>query len=195
MSPRIRQISDSEVLAAAATVISTLGQRATLADVAAAAGIAPPTLIQRYGSKRGLMLILARQGFGGAAEALAAERAIHASRVEALISALCQRASSLAPDPAMMCMQSSGVEGGASDPDFREIAGKQVREWEQEIRTVLEEAVLWGELRSCDTGELARLVQAVYSGSLCTWAVVRRGTAADSVRQQLEALMGPYLTS
>ena len=70
MSPRIRQISDTEVLAAAATVIATLGQRATLADVAAAAGIAPPTLIQRYDSKRGLLMNLARQGFGGAAEAL-----------------------------------------------------------------------------------------------------------------------------
>lgn len=195
MSPRIRQISDTEVLAAAATVIATLGQRATLADVAAAAGIAPPTLIQRYGSKRGLLMILARQGFGGAAEVLAAARAIHASRVEALISALCQRAASMVPDPAMMCMQLIGLQGGASDPDFREIAAKQMREWEQEIRTLLDEAVLWGELRSCDTATLARLVQAVYSGSLSAWAVLRRGTAAESVREQLETLMRPYLTS
>lgn len=195
MSPRIRQISDTEVLAAAATVIATLGQRATLADVAAAAGIAPPTLIQRYGSKRGLLMILARQGFGGAAEALAAARAIHASRVEALISALCQRASGMLPDPAVMCMQLIGLQGGASDPDFREIAEKQVHEWEQEIGNLLDEAVLWGELRSCDTKALARLVQAVYSGSLCAWAVVRRGTPAESVREQLETLLESYLTS
>ena len=163
--------------------------------MAAAAGIAPPTLIQRYGSKRGLLMILARQGFGGAAEALAAARAIHASRVEALISALCQRASGMLPDPAVMCMQLIGLQGGASDPDFREIAEKQVHEWEQEIGNLLDEAVLWGELRSCDTKALARLVQAVYSGSLCAWAVVRRGTAAESVREQLETLLESYLTS
>lgn len=192
MSPRIRQVSDAEVLAAAAAVFASLGARATLSDIAAAAGIAPPTLIQRYGSKRALLLLLARQGFGSAAEVFAAARAIHGSRVEALIGGLCECASSAAAGPAVLAMRA--LQSDLADADFREIAGKQAREWQEEIRSLLDESVLWGELQACDCRRLATLVQATYSGAIWMWAVLRQGTAADSVRGQLEMLLAPYRT-
>ena len=60
---RPRRISNEAVLAGALRVMFRGGPAEfTLAAVAAEAGIAPPTLMQRFGDKRGL--ILARPGPG-----------------------------------------------------------------------------------------------------------------------------------
>src|SRR5918992_5126590 len=66
MSPRPRTIDDGDILQAAAMTISRVGpSNFTLADVASAVGLSPATLVQRFGSKRGLMLALAEQGVAG----------------------------------------------------------------------------------------------------------------------------------
>ena len=54
---RRKTISDEAVLDAAATVMFAKGPTGfTLADVARAAGIAPATLVQRFGDKHGLVV-------------------------------------------------------------------------------------------------------------------------------------------
>src|SRR5580698_2148407 len=54
---RTKAISDEAVLAAAAAVMFAKGpSEFTLADVAKAAGIAPATLVQRFGDKHGLIV-------------------------------------------------------------------------------------------------------------------------------------------
>lgn len=192
--PRSRQVPDEEVLAATAQAIVRLGPEMTLADVAAAAGIAPATLIQRYGSKRALLLILARRGFGSAATLFGAARGIHASRVEALIGTLCEAASGMTPDPAWLAIRLAGVHGDSCDPDLREIADRQMREWQGEIRNLLDEAILWSELRECDRAQLAQAVHAIYVGALWQWAVMRQGKIEDWVRRELETVLAPYRT-
>ena len=63
MSPRPRTVSDQAILAATARVIGDLGPaKLTLARVASEVGLAPATLVQRFGSKRGLLLALAESG-------------------------------------------------------------------------------------------------------------------------------------
>src|SRR5689334_21094481 len=80
MCPRPRATTDAELLLAAARAVSRVGpSRLTLADVAAEAGVAPATLVQRFGSKRGLLLALVRQGGPTVAEEMAALRAAHPS--------------------------------------------------------------------------------------------------------------------
>src|SRR3954452_242801 len=54
--PRRKLLSDDAVLDAAAQVMARLGPDFTLADVSAAAGVAPSTLVQRFGDKRGLVV-------------------------------------------------------------------------------------------------------------------------------------------
>ena len=51
---RRKTISDEDVLDAAAKVMFSIGPAFTLAEVAKAAGIAPATLVQRFGDKHGL---------------------------------------------------------------------------------------------------------------------------------------------
>jgi AcrR family transcriptional regulator len=57
--PRPRTVTDEHILGAAHRAMARLGPgRLTLADIAKEAGLSPATLIQRFGSKRGLMLAL-----------------------------------------------------------------------------------------------------------------------------------------
>ena len=64
MTPRPKTVEDSEILAAALRVVSRLGPSLTLADVGEEIGLSPATILQRFGSKRGLLLALFRSGAG-----------------------------------------------------------------------------------------------------------------------------------
>jgi len=59
----------------------------TLADIAGEAGVSAATLVQRLGSKRGLLLALARSAVDGVDACFAAVRAEHPSPLDALMSA------------------------------------------------------------------------------------------------------------
>src|SRR6266849_3641275 len=75
MSPRPRQTSDDEILAATARVMQRRSPtQLTLADVAKEAGVVPATLIQRFGTKRGLLLAVCSTSPGAVAEQFAPAR-------------------------------------------------------------------------------------------------------------------------
>jgi AcrR family transcriptional regulator len=57
---RPREISDERMLAAAGVVISRLGPAFTLADVAGEAKVAAGTLVNRFGSKHGLLVAMTK---------------------------------------------------------------------------------------------------------------------------------------
>jgi AcrR family transcriptional regulator len=77
---RPRTISDADILAAAARVIGEVGPaRLTLALVAQAAGLSAATLVQRFGSRRSLLLHLAESAADEARTAVARARAAAAS--------------------------------------------------------------------------------------------------------------------
>jgi len=57
---------------------------------------------------------------------------------------------------------------------------------------LLDGAVAARELRACNTGELARLIQEINSGAMIDWAVYRQGSLAAWMRRSLEALLAPY---
>lgn len=187
----MRQIPDTQVLAAAAEVVARRGRKLTLADVAVESGIAAATLVQRFGSKRGLLLAMTAQR-DGVADRFAAMRAIHGSPLEALVSSLADSAAALAPDPITLLHRLASQQENLCDPDFhRFLLAEHVRSDEQ-IRDLLDEALAWGELRQCDTAALARALHAAYEGSLLQWAMLREGEAGDWVRRQLEFLLAPY---
>ena len=57
MSPRPRKVSDDDIYMAAQRAMSRLGPgELTLADIAAEAGVTAGLLVQRFGSKRDLLL-------------------------------------------------------------------------------------------------------------------------------------------
>ena len=88
--PRPRTIDDETVLATAAGLIGRIGPgQVTLQRVAEEVGLSAATLVQRFGSKRELLLAIARSG---AAEAFA--RAPSGSPLETLVGGLAESVAS-----------------------------------------------------------------------------------------------------
>lgn len=163
----------------------------TLADVAEEAGVVPATLIQRFGTKRNLILTLCRTAPAGCAQAFAEARAKHKSLLEALIE-LYAAGTSFAATPEAMANGLSWLQNDLTDPDFHAITLKQFRIIRNETKKLLDAAVIARELRPCDTSQLARLIQHVNGGAMLSWAVYRQGSVANWVRRDLEALLLPY---
>jgi AcrR family transcriptional regulator len=192
VTPRPRTIADADILAAAYRVMSRVGPtRLTLAAIAGEAGLAPATLVQRFGSKRGLLLALS----SGAAEVVdscfEAVRARHASPLDALIAAATVMAQSTTT-PEEMANHLAYLQIDVSDPDFHRHILDNTRRTIAGYRALLDDAVAAGELVPCETERLARAISSMSGGSLLSWAILREGTSLDWVRADMATLLDPY---
>jgi AcrR family transcriptional regulator len=190
--PRPRKHTDDELVAAAARAVAARGPQAlTLADVAAEAGLAPATLVQRFGSKRGLLLAVAASGADAVRGTFATERARRRSPLAALESALVEL-SSLVSDPDEVANHLAFLALDLADPEFRELTARHTAAMGQEIEALLREAAGAGDLPPRSVRPLADLVQAAYHGALLLWAIDRRGTPAARLRSHLRLILrGP----
>jgi AcrR family transcriptional regulator len=192
MSPRPRETSDEVILAATARVMERLGPaEITLADVAKEAGVVPATLIQRFGTKRALLLATVKTAPAATSGQFAAARAKYASPMKALIE-LYVNCTGFASTPESMANGLAYLQIDLTDPEFHAITLAQFKTIREETRKLLDAAVVARELIPCDTAELARLIQQVNGGSMLDWAVFREGTLSDWVRRDLEALLRPF---
>ena len=134
MPGRPRLASDAAILAATARAIGRVGPaRLTLADVAAEIGLAPATLVQRFGSKRGLLLAFAALGPDAVAATFAAARRETDSPLAALVAAL----TALTRDvdtPEALANHLAFLQVDLSDPEFRHHALAQAAVMREEIR-------------------------------------------------------------
>lgn len=193
MSPRPRTTPDSAILDAVTRVISRVGPaRMTLADVAGEAGHSPAGLVQRFGSKRGLLLALARQRAGEVRGAFAMARAWEPSPLEAMFAVLAGFVAHAAT-PEELAHHLAFTQVELDDADFHAAAFEGARTMLDGIRTLMEQAVEAGELAECDAEGLARTVQTAYNGALVTWAVYRQGTLEEWLRGEVEAVLEPWL--
>ena len=192
MSPRPRTIDDGAILQAAAMVISRLGPSTfTLADVAKAVRLSPATLLQRFGSKRGLMVALAQAGVDGVDACFDAVRAAHPRPLEALMAAATEMTRHV-DTPEEMANHLAFLQIDLSDPEFYRLMLENSTRILAGYKVLLDEAIAAGELASCDTRRLARAVGSMAGGSLISWAVLRDGTAEAFVRKDLETLLALY---
>lgn len=195
MSPRPRKVSDEEVFAAAYRAMSRLGPgELTLAAIAAEAGLTAGALVQRFGSKRELLLALATRAAEGAGDFMRSLLAERSSPLAALrYYAECM--AHLAESPAALARNLAYLQIDLTDPDFRRPLAVQARATREGFEGLIEAAIEAGELvRSTDAKALARTVEAVLSGSMMSWAHYLEGTAAEWMRADLDAVLAPYLT-
>jgi AcrR family transcriptional regulator len=192
MSPRRRTVSDVELLHAAARAVSRVGPvRLTLAHVAAEASIAPATLVQRFGSKRGLLLAMVQMSSSGVSDQFAALRAAHSSPLAAL-HAIADCMAGLAATPEELANHLAFLHMDLTDPDFHALALAHARVFSAELKGLLDDAVARDELIGCDTTSLARLIPELIHGALVTWAIYREGSAQEWTRREMETLLAPY---
>jgi AcrR family transcriptional regulator len=190
MSPRPRATSDSDILAATYRVVSRQGPNLTLADVAREAGISPATLVQRFGSKRGLLLAFAGEGAKGMPEQFKSIRSSSRSALAAVYAtADCMAA--MAETPETLSNSLAFLQIDLIDPDFHKHALAHSRATRAALKALLDEACAKGELQRCDTGRLARAVQTMMGGSLLQWAIDRDGPVKERLREDLDVLLKP----
>lgn len=192
MSPRPRTASDDDIIAATHRVISTVGPRFTLADVAREVGLSPATLIQRFQSKRGLIIALAESASGGTELQMAAIRDAASGPLAALY-AVGDCFAQMAPTPDVLANHLAFLQMDLTDPEMHEIALEQAKAMTAELKKILDEAVRAGELEKMDTGRMAITIQSLQGGSLLSWAILRDGTAQRFLRRDLEMLLNPYM--
>ena len=189
---RRRTRPDSEVLGATIRVILRLGPaRLTLAAVASECGLAPATLLQRFGSKRGLLLAVARQSAGMVHQCFSQVRSRNPSPLTALRAALDEMARQ-ARTPEEMANSLAFLEIDLTDPDFHRLAFQSSQAIVSGYRALLEDAIEARELVRCDTVRLAHAIQALANGSMLEWAIHRDGSLADWLRRDVDTLLAPY---
>ena len=192
MSPRPRTIADEKILEAAVKVIGRVGPgNLTLADVGKEAGLSAATLVQRFGSKRGLLLAMATSAAESMDACFDMVRAAHPSPLAALVAAATD-ITRYFDTPEEVANHLAFLQMDLSDPDFRRLMVMSSKKTLEGYRRLLRDAVDAGELVECDTERLARAITAICGGSLIQWAVFRQGTAVAWVRQDVDAVLEPY---
>jgi AcrR family transcriptional regulator len=194
VSPRPRKVSDEVIFAAAQKVMGQLGPAQwTLADIAKEAGITAGAVVQRFGSKRELLLAM-MQGMEEMPRGTFAHlRAKHKSPLKAL-RAYADCVAQMGDTPGTLAHHLSYLQLDIADPEFNAHMRLQARATRKEIQALLKEAVAQHELKSgTDTAALARAVEVTLTGSLFTWAFHQDGTAAQWLRHDLQKVLQPYL--
>ena len=192
MSPRPRQASDDDILKAAFRAIAALGPaRLTLADVAREAGVSAAALVQRFGSKRALLLAAAADAAQGGDYIFPGLRARHRSPLAALIG-LAECMTLMGSTPQAVANTLSFLQLDLMDPDFHEHAVAASKGMHDGLRALVKDAMAAGELRPCDASRVASALQAAINGSLLGWAVHREGDLAAWVRRDIKTILEPY---
>jgi AcrR family transcriptional regulator len=190
MSPRPRATSDADILAAAFRIVSRVGPSLTLGDVAKEAGVSPATLVQRFGSKRGLLLAVFSSGPTSLADQFAHIRASSKTALGAVV-AVGDCMAAMAHSPEAMSNSLAFLQMDLVDPEFHALALAHSRSTCAEIVKLLDEAIAARELARCDTRALARTIQSLIGGSLVQWAIDRDTTVLERVREDLDTLLRP----
>ncbi|MQY05166.1 TetR/AcrR family transcriptional regulator [Actinomadura macrotermitis] len=187
---RPRTTTDEALLTAAGRAIGRHGPAGlTLAAVAAEAGVSPATLVQRFGSKRGLLLAVAERAARDTAAPFDEARRAHRSPLAALTAALAAMAEPVR-SPEELAGHLGFLQLDLTDPQFREHATRATTRMREEIAALLADAVSAGELGpDAAVGRLARAVQVTYNGALITWALTGEGDLATALRADLDHLL------
>jgi AcrR family transcriptional regulator len=181
MCPRPRKASDDEIFAALTRVMSRLGPaQITLADVAEEAGLTAGALVQRFGSKRALLLALMERFSGSAREMFGALRTSVASPLAAL-HAYARCMAQMGETPEALAHHFAWLQQDLTDPDYRKFMLIHARATRRELQRLVLEAIEAGELKpTADAAALARGVEVIVGGSLMAWALYQEGSAATS---------------
>ena len=190
--PRPRKRTDEQLIEAAARVIGARGpHELTLADIGREAGIAPATLLQRFGSKRALLLAVAASAPGMISGVFAEARARSRTPLAALEAALVALASTVS-DPDEVANHLAFLALDLRDPEFRQYAVQDSDTFRAEIGALLKDAAADGQLELRNRRPLAELLQAAYHGALLMWAIERDGSPSERVRRHVRLALSPH---
>ena len=181
---------------AAQRAMSRLGPgELTLAEIAGEAGVTAGLLVQRFGSKRDLLLALSEQFSGGTERDVRASCARGHRSPLAALRAYSDCMAHMASSPAAFARNFAYLQIDLTDPDFRKHLVKHAAATRVELQKLIKEAIDAKELApDTNAKQLARTIEAVVGGSMMSWAFYQEGTAAKWMRHDLDAVLKPYIT-
>jgi AcrR family transcriptional regulator len=175
---RRKLISDENVLDAAAKVMFAAGPSFTLAEVAKAAGIAPATLVQRFGDKHGLTVAaIARDNVAFEASLAGMPAGRGADAVIAIFASMFDGPDT---DADYFADQLLWLRQDMRDPDLNRLARERFTALRAAVAARLPPLPIAAD-------EAARLVEAQWQGALLQWGIEQEGRLSDFVTKQLAA--------
>jgi AcrR family transcriptional regulator len=194
MSPRRRKAEDVDVFAALVRVMQRRGPaELTLREIAAEAGVTAGALVQRFGSKRAMLLAHARHAAATGDVGVTVPRPRTSSPLEALRS-VTEVHAQLAGSPRAALRNLAYLHNDLVDPVLRGHLLRLSRAARVHYEKLVVDAVAAGELRADTNGPgLARSIEVTLGGSFLAWTLYREGSAPEWLREDLEATLRPYL--
>lgn len=193
MSPRPRKVSDDQVFEALHRLMLRVKPDAiTLAAVGEEAGLTAGALVQRFGSKVELLRAFNARFAEGSGDLFGQLRARGGTPLGAL-EAYADFVASMAVSRETLAHHLAYLQQDLSDPETFAHLRVHTRAARRALETWLREAVAEGALRpGTDPAALARLVQAVLTGSMMQRVFFREGSAPAFVRRDLALALGPH---
>lgn len=192
MAGRPRTVTDERLLAAVAAAIGRAGPvELTLAQVAREAGVTTGALVQRFGSKRGLLLAFARRGTDEFVAAMREEYDRAPDPVEGLVAALVSLVGAeMSPREFSHHLAYLNLE--MADDELRPplVAGRA--RFRELLAEYVADGIGAGLLRVPDVGALVEVLDALWHGAQISWALFRDGTRADLMRATVTTVLAPY---
>src|SRR5262245_22546482 len=183
MSPRRRKAEDVEVFGALVRVMLRRGPaELTLREIAAEAGLTAGALVQRFGSKRAMLLAHARHAAATGDIGVPVPRPRTASPLESLRSVTAVHAQ-LAGSPRAALRNLAYLHNDLADPALRRHLLRMSRAARAHYEQLVAAAVAAGELHAdTDVPALARSIEVTLNGSFLAWTLYREGSAAEWLR-------------
>ena len=190
--PRSRTIANNDILEAAIKLVTREGvDKLTFVALGEQVSLSPSTLVQRFGTKRGLMAAAMEYGFRDMEAVLPSTRGQYGSPLETLRTGLVAMAEIVSSVEEFANGQAF-FQLGLTDPEVYVRLRASTLSIREEIQQLLDEAVSLSELKPCDTKELALTLQTTYEGAITTWVIYRQGTIEAWMEQRLNAIIEPY---
>jgi AcrR family transcriptional regulator len=195
VSPRPQKATDEQLFAATYAIMQRVGpQDLTLAAIAKEAGVTAAVIVQRFGSKRGLLLAIMKRFSEASDDMVTAIARQHESPLAAL-RAYAECLAGMAESPAAYVRSLAYLQTDLSDPEFRKLLARHAKTTRLALKRLIDRATAAGELAGvASSARLARAIEALLSGSALTWVIYQEGTATRWVRADLDALLEPYLS-
>lgn len=169
--PRTKTISDQALMGVLKHVLRSVGPaQITLTDVAKEADLTPSTLLQRFGSKRGLLLAFARHEAEKADFPFRRALAATKSPLQALRNGLSMSTNQVeSRQQVVNGLAMSMID--LDDADLLAAAQLHARNVLAAIGELIEAAIAAGELEQAQPGKLALAVQCAWNGAVIQWAI------------------------
>ena len=165
----------------------------TLREIAAEAGVTAGALIQRFGSKRTMLLAHARHAAATGDIGVAVPQSLATSPLETLRNVTAVHAQ-LASSPRAALRNLAYLHNDLADPVLHRHLLRMSRAARVHYEQLVVAAVAAGELRGDTNAQvLARAIEVTLGGSFLNWTVYREGSAADWMREDLETTLRPYV--